>query len=219
MTESPQDTGASPGRSDQVGRRVGRTLSALALVAAAVVIAYFTGRSQGSQEPTVVTATPPPATVTVAPTTSASTSQRPTSSSTTRSAPPASPNGEVYLTDRTPIEGGSSVEVGSATVRYQEYPRALVFSSASTSVSYNVDPGMRTFRSLIAMTDDSASCTLSFDVKVDGTTVRRETVQVGQTVELMAPLNGGFRLTLSSSYNDSCSEATPVVINPVLRPE
>ncbi|GAA2790839.1 NPCBM/NEW2 domain-containing protein [Saccharopolyspora taberi] len=222
MTASPNGDGGFPPQPGQAKRRFVRALIALAVALVVIIAAYFVGRSQGAQNAgpaTVITETPPPETVTAAPTsTTTATTSRSTSSST-KSTPPPAPNGEIYLTDRTPVEGSSSVEVGSATVRYQEYPRSLLFSSTSSSVSYNIEPSMRTFRALIGMTDDSETCALAFDVKVDGTTVRRETVQVGQSVELMAPVGGGFRLSITADSGGSTCDATPVVMNPVLRPE
>ncbi|QUG99837.1 NPCBM/NEW2 domain-containing protein [Saccharopolyspora erythraea] len=221
-SSSPHDDGGNPVASGKGKRRTSLVLIALALVCVAVLAAYLTGRQHGSQAapaPTVTVAAPP-ATTSTAPSTTASTSQRarPTTSATTRPATsPPSPSGEIYLTDRSPVEGGSSVEVGSATVRFQEYPRALLFESTSGSVSYNIDPGMRTFRALVGLQDSSASCSVAFDVKVDGTTVRKENVVVGQTVELIANVGGGFRLTVAADDSSGCSGVYPVVINPVLR--
>ncbi|MFD0485765.1 hypothetical protein ACFQ0O_40865 [Saccharopolyspora spinosporotrichia] len=50
----------------------------------------------------------------------------------------------------------------------------LLFDGTSGSVSYNIDPGMRTFCALVGLQDSSAGCSVAFDVKVDGTSAQGE---------------------------------------------
>ena len=134
------------------------------------------------------------------------------------SQPPAEPStadsGEQSLLDASPVEGSSYVTVGSATVGGEAHPRALVFPGTAKT-TYSISGG-RNFHARAGMDDASQDCTTTFELLVDGEPKKRVTIGRGEVVDLTGDLGSGARLTLSAD-TAFCS-ATPVLLEPVLRP-
>ncbi|GAA2790845.1 NPCBM/NEW2 domain-containing protein [Saccharopolyspora taberi] len=123
-------------------------------------------------------------------------------------------SGEENLLDADPVEGGDYVEVRSATVAGESFQRALVYPGTA-SITYSVTTA-RSFHARAGVDDGSADCEVTFELRVDGEPEKRVQVRKGEVAELTGDLGSGTRIDLAADTK-FCG-ATPVLIDPVLRP-
>ncbi|GAB3285312.1 hypothetical protein GCM10027563_18030 [Parasphingorhabdus pacifica] len=127
--------------------------------------------------------------------------------------------GEISLAEKTPQDGARDFERTAITVRQQERPRSLIadLQCSPSTIGFNVDPGMRTFRTLVGLSDQARSDrSAKFTVFLDGEqTGAFADVQVGEVAELTADVTDGFRVAVR--VEPDCV-GPAALIDPVLRP-
>ena len=99
--------------------------------------------------------------------------------------------------------GGRSVawEVGDAEVNGDVYPRSIVWERRLNSVEcfaeFNLSRDWRSFRGLAGLDDQSLSASSArFEILVDGVSLFRESVVIGQAIPFDIDVTDGLRLRI-----------------------
>ncbi|MFC0032071.1 NPCBM/NEW2 domain-containing protein [Micromonospora chaiyaphumensis] len=149
---------------------------------------------------------------------------RPTAPDTsTTDAPPSRANGETWLFDLPPVEGGEGWRQRDATVSGQRYEQSLVASTCRATndeaASFNLGKRFTRFRATVGVADTAPDdYRTEFTVQVDGETVFRRELGLADTAGVDVPVTGGLRLVLRvrSVGLTACDDAA-VWAEPTLR--